>query len=138
MLLTVGFFFTIAACFIPLLMNNYMIHTAELQSTLTEENEKYWKDIPGSNNLSYYLSYYVYNCTNVEDVVFKNAKPNFTELGPIVYKESDTYENVTYNQTYTFPETNKTYDALTAVFNQSFSLVNASEIDLDSPIYTTN
>ena len=95
-LLTIGCFLTISACFIPTLLNNFMVTQAETMSALTPENEDKWMGVPGENNLTYYLKHYVYNCTNIEDVIFRNAKPNYTELGPFTYKEIDTYQNITY------------------------------------------
>jgi hypothetical protein len=40
-----------------------------------------------------YWNHYLYNATNAYDVVFSNAMPQFTQQGPYVYQEYDTYFN---------------------------------------------
>ena len=64
-LLILGLFLTIIACFIPTLLNNYIVSEAQRVSVLTPENAETQFGIPGANNLTYNLEYYVYNCTNV-------------------------------------------------------------------------
>jgi len=40
----------------------------------------------------------MYNVTNFDDVVFRNAKPELMEFGPYIYREYDDYDNLTYTQ----------------------------------------
>ena len=44
-----------------------------------------------TDDVGIYWNQYFYNCTNMMDVIYSNAQPKFQELGPFVYKESDTY-----------------------------------------------
>ena len=41
-----------------------------------------WQHAP----LPIYMNYYVFNYTNVEDVLKQGAKPNLTEVGPYAYR----------------------------------------------------
>jgi len=34
---------------------------------------------------------HLYNCTNRDDVIYKGAKPEVTEIGPFVYREYDSW-----------------------------------------------
>ena len=38
----------------------------------------------------------MYNCTNAWEVTYKNAKPEFMEFGPYIYRETDTYSDLVY------------------------------------------
>jgi len=38
----------------------------------------------------------MYNCTNIDDVVYKNVMPSFMEFGPYIYQESDSYKDLTW------------------------------------------
>lgn len=40
---------------------------------------------------------YFYNCTNAHEVTYMNAKPEFMEFGPYVYREFDDYNGATYS-----------------------------------------
>ena len=52
-------------------------------TALTLANEKQWKDLPGENTI--FKKYYLYNCTNLEDVIYFNQAPEFMEVGPFIY-----------------------------------------------------
>lgn len=58
-----------------------------------------------------YMSFYLFNLSNAQDVLYYGAKPNVTEVGPYVYEEkrekfdlefSDDGESVEYQQTKTY------------------------------------
>ena len=77
-------------------MEAILTSQAKKSAYLTKDNEKDWKDIPGSNDILIAWNQYFYNCTNAWDVTYKNAKPEFMEFGPYVYRESDTYSDLVY------------------------------------------
>lgn len=80
--------------FTPLTFNTIIVSQAKKSAQLTEANEPDWKDIPGAHDLGIYWNQYFYNCTNALDVTYKNAKPEFMEFGPYIYRESDTYSDL--------------------------------------------
>ena len=49
--------------------------------------------------------HYLYNVTNYEDVIFKNAVPEFQEVGPFTYKEVNEYNNIDYDKFLKDPKT---------------------------------
>ena len=66
---------------------------------LTAENEDLWAGtLAGTGDLTINRSYYLYNCTNSEAVVFLGAAPEYQEVGPFVYKELNKYEDIKYDQ----------------------------------------
>ena len=70
-----------------------------MPSTVLYEN---WLKIP----IDIYMTFYVFNLTNPEEFEKNGTKPVFVELGPFVYKEIRTRENITHNpnETITFSE----------------------------------
>lgn len=82
----------------PFFMNYAINSVAKKSSALTEANEQSWRGIPGYYDIGLYWKHYMYNVTNFDDVVFRNAKPEFMEFGPYIYQEYDTYDNLTYTQ----------------------------------------
>lgn len=86
----------ISSAFVPKLMNTALLFGAKKSSQLTPANEANWNGIPGANDIGIYWNQYFYNCTNALDVVYQNAKPEYQEFGPYVYRESDTYSDLDY------------------------------------------
>jgi len=41
-------------------------------------------------------NHYMFNCTNVWNVVFRNEKPQFTQYGPFAYTENDNFMDPNY------------------------------------------
>ena len=86
-------FFVIAAALIalpiafPFILNN--LATKNVQ--LTPENFSTWAEIPGPHDLRVNRDYYLYNCTNTDEIYFAGTKPKCTEIGPISYYENSTY-----------------------------------------------
>jgi hypothetical protein len=62
----------------------------------------------------------VYNCTNVDDVIYRGAIPEVVEIGPFMYKEIDTWtEPKEWDVPTTVPGTNGTVqkNAIEMTFN---------------------
>ena len=81
---------------------------------------------------------YFYNCTNPEDVTYKNAKPEFMEYGPYKYREFDTYNELVYTD---LRNEISEEDALPAVYNNFVQGNNFTSDDvgnIDTPMYLTN
>ena len=69
---------------------------AKKTAQLSYDNEPDWKGIPGQYDIDINWNHYLYNCTNLQDVIFKGNAPEFMEFGPYIYRESDEYADVTY------------------------------------------
>jgi len=82
--------------FTPKAMEAILTSQAKKTAQLTPENEQYWKGIPGQFDIGIYWNQYFYNCTNAMAVTYTNAKPEFMEFGPYVYRESDSYDDLVY------------------------------------------
>ena len=70
------------------------------------------------------------------EVIYSNSKPQFQEMGPFVYKESNEYENLTYSDNLNFygdelPIVNATY-------SQSVKFDSDSSGNIDTQMYLTN
>lgn len=80
-----------AACWPPLFMK-------QLQKMMVLTNEsmsfEMWREPP----VPMYLECYLFNMSNVDDILAgKNVKPRLVQLGPYVYREIHTKENMTWN-----------------------------------------
>ena len=80
-------------------------------TALTEENEPFWHGVlSGSNSQDYKngveitRSHYLYNCTNVLEVMFQGARPVYREVGPFVYHEVNSYSDLVYNESLPDPK----------------------------------
>ena len=69
-----------------MLMHKLMVDNAKKSSLMTEENESKWTGVAGTNDVGIYWDNYFYNCTNAHDVIYKNSKPIFMEVGPYRYR----------------------------------------------------
>ena len=94
--LVTGIILIVMCCFTPMTMEAILVSQAKKSAALTKDNEKDWKDIPGSNDIGIYWNQYFYNCTNAYNVTYRNHKPEFKEFGPYIYRESDTYTELVY------------------------------------------
>ena len=92
----IGIALAATAIFIPQIMQNAIQNSAKEGAQLSAKNQANWDTIPGQSGLGIYWNHFMYNCTNVWDVVFQNAMPSFMEFGPYVYQESDTYTDLTW------------------------------------------
>lgn len=71
------------------------------------------------------------------DVVYKNAKPEFMEYGPYVYREYDNYTDLVYNDL----DNNISGESLPAVYNKFLQYIEFDEDtegNIDTPMYLTN
>jgi len=62
------------------------------KAILSTDNENLWRGIPGEHNILITRNNYFYNCTNIDDVIYKGSKPIVEEFGPVYYREHDTYD----------------------------------------------
>ena len=95
--LVTGIILIISCAFTPKVMNSIILQQAKLSSQLTPVNEVNWDGIPGTNDITIDWNQYFYNCTNHLEVTYKNAKPEFMEFGPYVYREFDNYNDLIYD-----------------------------------------
>ena len=85
----------------------------------------------------------MYNCTNRDDVIYKGAIPNVTEIGPFVYQESNSWsEPKQWDVQTTVPGTNGTVkkNAIEMVFNTKTDInwVLTKDPDFETPIWQIN
>jgi len=66
-------------------MNGLIGFGAGKSVTLTEKNSPKVLGIPGEYDVNITWYHYLYNVTNLDDVVFRNEKPTYEEFGPFVY-----------------------------------------------------
>ena len=73
---------------VPFIFDSQIQDIAYQMTILTKANEDLWaKTMGGTGDLDILRTYYLYNCTNSEDVLYKGATPEYKEVGPYVYKE---------------------------------------------------
>ena len=93
-------FFVIAAALIaltiafPFIVNNLATKSVQL----TSDNQDTWANIPGTHDLRVNRDYYLYDCTNSDEMYFAGAKPECTEIGPISFYENSTYVDAQYGK----------------------------------------
>ena len=68
--------------FLLLFLEKLQTEKGKKSAYLTKANEPYWTKDAGFNR-----DFYLYNCTNSQDVIYTNAKPEFQEVGPYKYRE---------------------------------------------------
>ena len=101
-LLISGLVFILIAFVMPFSIDSSIASTSLQLTALTEANEHFWRGTLSGNDsqqsgLEITRSHYLYNCTNVEDVMFQGAKPVYKEIGPFKYKEVNQYSDLVYN-----------------------------------------
>ena len=79
-------------------LNSQVTRGAKRLAALTKENENSWKDIPGSNDITILHHNYLFSCVNMDDVIYRGQTPIFEQYGPYIYRETDDWTNVTYDQ----------------------------------------
>ena len=70
------------------------------------------------------------------DVIYSNAQPKFKEFGPFVYKESDTYANLTYTEDLKF--NGASLHGVNATFSQNITFDSDASGNIDTELYLTN
>lgn len=89
-------------------MNSLLIAGSKQEAALMPETYDQWANIPGIYDVALVRNYYLYNCTNYEDVsiidfyneiqvIYKGEQPKLEEFGPYYYREYDSLTDVTYN-----------------------------------------
>jgi len=86
------------ACAWTPILNKLMISGAKTGAALTAENEKDWKNIPGSHDIDIHNNHFFFHCTNADDVIYQGAKPEFEQFGPYIYHEFDIFTDIKYGQ----------------------------------------
>jgi len=69
------------------ILEKLKISGAKDGASLTLNNEKTWKDIPGFFDINIHHDNYFFSVTNEDDVIYKGVKPIFEEYGPFIYRE---------------------------------------------------
>ncbi|EFN76142.1 Protein croquemort [Harpegnathos saltator] len=94
-ILIVGVIITIfgalTGSFWPAIYNWIIVKVLTLTPTSVSYNM--WEETP----IPMYLKFYMFNWTNSEDFIASNAKPNFVEMGPYVFREIDYKVNQIWN-----------------------------------------
>ena len=52
---------------------------------LDEDNRQFWAEVPGKTEMVDEKLYYIFNCTNPEEVAIRGATPKYIEVGPFKY-----------------------------------------------------
>ena len=135
--LVTGIILVITCAFTPKVMNTIIGNQAKKSSMLTQANEPDWKNIPGTHDLGIYWNMFFYNVTNPLEVTYKNAKPEFMEYGPYIYREFDTYNDLVYENL----DNEIGQESLPTVYNKFVQGNNytSDEVgNIDTPMYITN
>ena len=124
----------IAASLSPYTLNEIKWGKAQERTQLSQKNERNWIDLP--NNAGIYWNQYFYNCTNVMDVIYSNAKPQFQEFGPYVYRETDNYTDKAYADDLDF--NGNPLPVVNATYRQYVTFDSDPTDTIDEPLYLTN
>ena len=81
----IGVIVLVIGILFQIIMNALIAYGAEEGAALTAATESNWRGIPGDNNILVTRNFFLYNCTNHEDVIFLGARPEFEEFGPYYY-----------------------------------------------------
>ena len=121
----------------------YLKQWANGLAEISPANEDMWKGVlVGNDDLGFQIlrHHYLYNCTNYNDVILKDAVPQYQEIGPYTYREYNKYEDVEYDV-----EVEELSDSGEKVIRKAIKanykqiLANVDEkAPLDSPIYIAN
>jgi len=97
-LLSLGIPFFFMALQIPKALTASMLSQAAEYVILDEPDYDFWAQIPGRTGIDDKKEYYIYNCTNAEEVALKGATPKFTEEGPFIYSYIHDLKDRSYNR----------------------------------------
>jgi len=95
-LLSLGVPFAIIGSELPSTMNSAILFESAEYAILDEEDHDFWAIIPGRTEMTNIKSYYIYNCTNPEEVALRGKEPVFVEVGPFNYLYTHKLENRNY------------------------------------------
>ena len=79
----------------------------------------------------------MYNCTNIEKVIFNGEKPEFMEFGPYIYTEYDDYNGIYYDETFN-PASGTEEMAAFATYSQSTVFKKDGDGHIDEEMYLLN
>ena len=88
-----GAVFLVLAIMIKPLIQDMIDSQAKTATTLKGSNFDAWKNIPGNNNIMVLRDYYLYNCSNIEDMYFNQQLPHCYEQDPVQFYENATFSN---------------------------------------------
>ena len=126
----------IAGSLSPSTMSSVSLEQAQKGTQLTKKNEDNWTNL-ASDEVGIYWNQYFYNCTNMMDVIYTNAKPQFQEFGPYVYREASDYTDLVYKDN--FIEFNgESLHGVNATYKQSVTFDSDPTGTVDTPLYLTN
>jgi len=89
-LLSFGIPFLFIGLQLPDAMDEAILADAAEYVILDQEDEDFWALIPGRTEFDDKKMYFLFECTNPQEVAIKNAEPEYKEVGPFTYK----YEHV--------------------------------------------
>eukprot|EP00826_Nyctotherus_ovalis_P012488 TRINITY_DN13308_c0_g1_i2.p1 TRINITY_DN13308_c0_g1~~TRINITY_DN13308_c0_g1_i2.p1 ORF type:complete len:505 (+),score=140.55 TRINITY_DN13308_c0_g1_i2:126-1640(+) len=84
-LLALGIPFLFMAIQVPSAMVASMLSKAAEYVILDEEDYDFWALVPGRTGMEDKKEYYIYHCTNPEEVALRGDAPIFSEKGPFTY-----------------------------------------------------
>ncbi|XP_078037579.1 protein croquemort isoform X2 [Augochlora pura] len=86
-ILSIGFVVGIVGLVLGILWPSIYSQLIQKQLALTPTSTNYqlWKETP----IPMYLKLYMFNLTNPDEFISNKAKPNFIEMGPYVFRETD-------------------------------------------------
>jgi len=87
-LLGVGIPFFFVGIQVPSAIEAAILADAAEYSILDEEDNDFWAVLPGRTGMMDIKRFYIFNCTNPEEVALTGEEPKFNETGPFTYKYS--------------------------------------------------
>ena len=105
---------------------------------LSEKNAPDLLAIPGPYDVNIEWWHYLYGVTNLDDVVFKDAKPEYKEYGPFIYKETDTYTDLEWTTLEHPIGSGDNYSAVWCTFNEELSFVKDDTEMMDTTLWQVN
>lgn len=107
-LLIIGAISILSAVIVPYTIENSIRRRSLELVALSDENEPFWnKALSGSdpaNGVEITRQHFLYNCTNVPDVLFRGAKPEYQEIGPFNYSEVNQLTDLVYKPSSSEPQ----------------------------------
>ena len=96
-MLVAGICLVILALATPFTMDRYVKSSSIKGTEICAENEELWSQmLVGQKDVEILQDFFLYNCTNYEDVVYRGATPEYQEVGPFTYKEVNEYTEIQY------------------------------------------
>lgn len=96
--IALGLVLITSAIVLPIVINNAVKDEVVLATAISSENQEQWDSIPGPYEIDVIKYTYVYNWTNPDDVILKGAQPEFKEVGPIPYLNTQDFHDVNYTR----------------------------------------